>query len=153
MWNGHLEEGDIFLTLISDANKTDTTVKVTKAFARKVMLQTPDFIICGIFLQLQKYAAQSHHLMRFIVDLNASNNFSMTTVVGLNNSVHFPETLFSKHDVQLAGFSWAVSLSCFCLTSIIFLVFIFSSYESILKYGNIPVRLATLDGHQLFTDS
>lgn len=49
MWNGHLEEGDIFLTLISDANKTDTTVKVTKAFARKVMLQTPDFIICGYF--------------------------------------------------------------------------------------------------------
>lgn len=35
MWNGHLEEGNIFLTLISDANKTDTTVKVTKAFARE----------------------------------------------------------------------------------------------------------------------
>lgn len=50
MCNGHLEEGDIFLTLIGDANKTDTTVKVTKAFARKVMLiVTPDFIFCGYF--------------------------------------------------------------------------------------------------------
>lgn len=49
MCNGHLEEGDIFLTLISDANKTDTTVKVTKAFVIKVMLQTPDFIFCGYF--------------------------------------------------------------------------------------------------------
>lgn len=35
MWNGHFEEGDIFLPLIGVFNKTDTTVKVTKAFARE----------------------------------------------------------------------------------------------------------------------